>query len=115
VPPGGAAFALEEGGARVLVASPQSTLVAWCLDIVFIKFSIVNSGKNRDCGGAEASCPLFLDLEVGEDLWGPVDEVLAQEGLVFSFAISGRGVCSRQGLLSGRRDVIDGRKLPREV
>ena len=48
VPPGGAAFALEEGGGRVLVASPQSTLVARCLDIVVIKFSIVDLGKNHE-------------------------------------------------------------------
>ena len=113
MPPGRAAFALEEGGARVLVSSPQSTLVARGLDIVIVKFGIVNLGKDRDCGGAEASCPLFLDLEVGDDLWGPVDEVLAQEGSVFSFAIPGLGVCVRQGLLSGRRDVFDGRELPR--
>ena len=44
VPPGGAAFALEEKGARVLVASPQSTLVARCLDVVVVKCSIVDMG-----------------------------------------------------------------------
>ena len=43
MPPGGAAFTVEERRARVLVASPQSTL-ARCLDVIVIKFNIVDLG-----------------------------------------------------------------------
>ena len=44
VPPSRAAFTLEEGRARVLVASSKSTLVAWCLDVIIIEFNIVDMG-----------------------------------------------------------------------
>ena len=44
IPPGGAAFKLEEGRARVLVSSPQSTLAERCLDVIVIEFSIVDLG-----------------------------------------------------------------------
>ena len=32
-----------------------------------------------------------------------------------SFAVFGRRVCVRQGVLSGRRDGLDSREFPREV
>ena len=44
VPPGKTTFALEEGGARVLVSSPQSALVARILDVVVVEFSIMDLG-----------------------------------------------------------------------
>ena len=44
MPPGRATFTLEEGRARVLVASSHSTLVAWCLDVIVIEFNIVDLG-----------------------------------------------------------------------
>jgi hypothetical protein len=44
VPPGGTAFALEEGGARVLVASPQPALVARVLDVIVVEFRIMDPG-----------------------------------------------------------------------
>ena len=44
VPPGKTAFALAAGGARVLVSSPQSALVARILDVVVVEFSIMDLG-----------------------------------------------------------------------
>ena len=44
MPPSRAAFTLEEGGAGVLMASPSPTLVARLLDVVIVKFRIVDLG-----------------------------------------------------------------------
>ena len=44
MPPGRAAFTLEEGRAGVLMAGPSSTLAARLLDVVLVKFRIVDLG-----------------------------------------------------------------------
>ena len=76
MPPFGAAFALEKGGASELFPCALAAAVAWVAGVVCVKFWVVNPWEDFQGDCAEACSSLFLDLHVGAYFWGPLDQVV---------------------------------------
>ena len=108
MPPVITPFALKEEGAGVLVACPDSAVMARCSDVVVIELSIVNLIEDFNKGGVEARPSLFLKLQIREGFRGPMDEVLSQQevaAMPLSVLMAQRAV--GEGVVTDRRDAVD--------
>ena len=72
MPPFRASFAVEEGGARVLVPGPFSTAMTWVLGVLCIEFGVVDLWEDFQGQRAESRPSLFLDFHIGAHFRGPM-------------------------------------------